>query len=407
MTDGTRADVALERARTLLDLQRPADAEREARSALAEDAGNVRAHLYLARALSRQGDVDGALDAVNTYVAARPDDWVGHTEAGSILYSAGRWQEAVVAYQHALAHNTDEPFVYIRLAWTHYDLEEWYPARTAAEHALTLSPDDPEALAVLGMTLAEYGETQRAREHAERALELDPENAAMHRAHAVVLLKTGRPRDAADAFRESLRIDPAWTGGRQAVMQAEMSRNPLFGLHRRLWELRSKPRAQIVWWLGLCIVPFWFVFMAICTLLMWVNWVNLALTALWLHRDPRRRDLVEPAALYKIAGAALGAGAAMVLLGAVLHDGRTALLGLAVLSLVTPVMEPASLDGTRDALFMLLPLVLIGWLAVLIPVAYTLHPGWTMPAALGTFYVGMGSTWLSVLLHRRHTRARA
>ncbi|OLT38451.1 hypothetical protein BJF79_26810 [Actinomadura sp. CNU-125] len=407
MTDATRADAALERARMLLQLQRPADAEREARSVLAEDAANVRAYLYLARALSIQGDTDGALDAVNAYVASRPDDWVGHTEAGSVLLEAQRHREAVVAYQHALAHNTDEPYIYNRLAWTHYELDEWYAARTAAEHALTMTPDDPDLLAVLGMTLARYGEKDRAREHTERALALAPENAVVHRAHATVLLKTGRPRDAADAFRASLRIDPAWKGGGSAVLQAEMSRNPLFGLHRRLWELRSKPRAQIVWWLVLSIFPIWAAFMVVCTLLMWVNWVNILLTALWLHRDPQRRDLVEPAFLYRTAGAALGIGAAMVILGAALHDGRTVLLGLAVLALITPMMEPATLDGNRDALFLLLPLALIAWLAVLIPIAYTFDPGWTRPAALITFYLALCSTWLSVLLHRRHTLSRA
>ncbi|MFV2214881.1 tetratricopeptide repeat protein [Actinomadura sp. LOL_016] len=397
----TTPAAALERARMLLELRRPADAEREARAALAADPGHARAHLYLARALSHQGDADGALDAVNTYVAARPDDWVGHAEAGSILAASGRAREALAAYRHALEHRPDEPFLHNRLAWTHYDLGEWPPARAAAEYALTLSPDDAEPHAILGLVLAECGEHDRARRHAERALAADPEQSVVHRAHGMVLLETGRPRAAADAFREAVRLDPGWTDGRGFLMRAEMSRNPLYRLHRSLWRLRERPRSRIGWWLAACVFPPWFAVMALLTVLMWVNWANFTLTGLWIHRDPRRRDLMEPAALFKIAGTALCAGAAMVVLGAVLRDARTIVLGLAVLALVTPLMEPTALDTARGALFLLVPMALFGWLALLIPLAYATSAGWTVPAALVTFYFGLASAWLSILLQRR------
>ncbi|WP_176611732.1 tetratricopeptide repeat protein [Actinomadura sp. WMMB 499] len=392
---------ALDRARVLLDLRRPADAEREVRAVLTEDPGHARARLYLARALSHQGDADGALDAVNDYLAARPDDWVGHAEAGSILAGAGRPRDAIGAYRRALERRPDAPFVHNRLAWTHYDLGEPGSARSHAEYGLALAPDDAELHAVLGLVLAGDGEHDRAREHAERALALAPERSAVHRAHGKVLLDTGRHRAAADAFREALRLDPGWTDGRGAVMRAELARNPLHRLHRFLWKPREWPRSRIGWCLATCVFPPWLAVMALATVLMWANWVNFTLTGLWIHRDPRRRDLMEPATLFKVAGAALAAGAAMLAAGALLRDGRTIVLGLAVLALVTPLMEPTALDTARGALFLLVPMALTGWVALLTALAYAAPAGWTTSAALVTCCAALASAWLSILLQKR------
>ncbi|OLT38450.1 hypothetical protein BJF79_26805 [Actinomadura sp. CNU-125] len=334
-------------------------------------------------------------------MAAHPDDWMGHAEAGSILSRAGHSREAIAAFENALERNPDAVFVHRRLAWAYYFMGKRSPACDAAERALALAPDDHEAHAVMTLILLQYRATDEARKHAERALELAPERELAHWVHGLALAKSGRHRAAAEAYREVLRINPAHESMRGASMQAELRRNPLHRLHLVLWRLRTRPRAQIGWWFAWCCFAPWLAVMAVITVLIWVSWGNNTLTVLYLYRDRRRRPLVDSAIHYKIAGLTLGVGAAMLTTGAVLGDGRTAALALAVLSLVTPVLEPTTLDGAPRKYFMAVPFALAGWLAVLTPLVYTMPSGWAIPAAVLTCCAGLCSAWLSILLRRR------
>ncbi|QFG24925.1 tetratricopeptide repeat protein [Actinomadura sp. WMMB 499] len=388
-----RARAHTDRAEMLLDLRRPADAEREARAALSEDPEDARAHLQLSRALSRQGDVQGALDAVDRYVAMRPERWIGHWTAGVILYRADRDREALTAFLHAREHGPDEPDVYRMLAWTHYALGEAEPARAAAEHGLRLAPGDAGIAAVLALVLLRLRDEPGARAHAERALSLAPEDPSVHRWYGTVALATGRPRAAADAFRESLRADPGWSGGPAVVLLAERRRVPGSVLDRLLEPLREGPRRHVLLCLaGSAVAPCLLVNIVI-TLLTWLNLSIRAGTSLWLGRDPRVRPLMGAA---ERRAAAISAG--LLFLGAALlagglHAPSVALPGAAVLALVTPVQETARLDGRRRTAFAVLTIVLAAALAILTPVA-----PW-MPVAV--LCAALGSAWLALLVTRR------
>ncbi|GGV15651.1 hypothetical protein GCM10010182_40780 [Actinomadura cremea] len=387
-----RARVHTDRAEMLLDLHRPADAEREARAALAADPENAPAHLLLARALSRRSDVQGALDAVDRYVAMRPEDWVGHWRAGFVLYTADRDREALTAFLHAREHAPAEPSVHRMLAWTHHALGEAAHARSAAEHGLRLAPDDAYLAAVLALALLELRDKPGAREQAERALSLAPEDPYVHRWYGTVALATGRPRAAADAFRESLRADPDWPGGPAAILEAERRRNPL-DLDRAVAWFRDAPRRTILLFLALSGVAPCLLVNVVVTLLIWANWSMQAGVTLWLGRDPRVRPLLRPAEL-RAAAISVGLlllGAALLAVPFVLHEPSAALPAVAVLALVTPVQETAGLDGRRRVAFAVLTAVLAG-LAIASPFA-----PW---APIAVLCLALGSTWPAMLISR-------
>lgn len=396
------ARVHSDRAEMLLDLHRPADAEREARAALAADPENARAHLQLARALSRQGDVGGALDAVNAYVALRPDAWIGHWTAGVVLYRANRDREALAAFWQARERAPAEPSVYRMLAWTHLALDEAGYARSAAEHAARLAPDDAETAAVLALSLLALRDKAGAWREAERALRLAPDDPSVHRWHGTVALHTGRHRAAAEAFRESLRTDPEWADGPAQVVEAERRRARVSILHRGLSRLRAAPRRTVLLCLAASVVSPCLLLNVLITLLTWLNWTIQAGVSLWLGRDPRVRPLLPAAELRAawLAASLVVLGAALGTVSAVLGRPSAVLPAVAVLGLVTPVQETARLDGRRRIGFAVLTIVLAAAVVTAAPFAYA-GAGWAAAVSILVLYAALGSMWLALLVARR------
>ena len=119
---------ALERAHALLAVAR--GKPREAEAALADRAA-AESHLVLGLAALAQGMAPAAADAFRRYVAARPNDTVGHYMLGKALLAAAN-PDARKTFEAALARNSAHAGAMIGLA----QLEETPEKRLAAATAL-------------------------------------------------------------------------------------------------------------------------------------------------------------------------------------------------------------------------------------------------------------------------------
>jgi lipopolysaccharide biosynthesis regulator YciM len=81
--------------------------ERELRAHLADDPGDARAELWLARALALQQRTDEALLLLRRVLDRTPGDLAAHKERGRILLHRGREQEALKALDELLSHLPD------------------------------------------------------------------------------------------------------------------------------------------------------------------------------------------------------------------------------------------------------------------------------------------------------------
>ncbi|WP_158581418.1 tetratricopeptide repeat protein [Actinomadura spongiicola] len=401
MSAAPGAEHLAERALLLLDLRRPADAEREVRKALAGDPDNVDLHLILARALSRRGDTTGALDAVNHAIGLNPGFWYGHWVAGDVLSHAAREREALVAFHNALACDAEKPLIYEGIARGHYVLGEWRQTVQAAERGLRLEPDDLFLHEIIGCAFSKLGDHARACEHAARALRIDPESASAHRTYGMVARDAGDREAAIEAFREAMRLaeDPRYAA--DLLVHATRSRNPLHSLDGALWRVRLLPRRRLVWWL--LALPFapWFLFMALVTLGFWVNAVALAVTTLWMRRDPLLRRLLhdDEVRSARIALGALGGGAVLLGTSAALWSPTLLPSGIAVLALVVPVQEAGGLTRPGHRLFLRVAGLLGVVIAVFTVLAFAApHLEWVFTAILLTGYVALGSIWPTMIV---------
>ncbi|MEV1201546.1 tetratricopeptide repeat protein [Microbispora rosea] len=387
------AAAPLERARTLLELNRPVEAERELRGLLAQDPQDVNGHAFLAVALARQRRPGEAIGEAAEAVRLAPDHWFPHYVAGQAYYRAGRPGEAADATRACLELAPEHAPAWELLARVHIHAEQWPQAADAARHGLALAPEDADLASLLAVALTMLGDAAGATEAAARAVGLDPESALAHLAYGRAQLAFGSPGEAARAFREVLRLSPGFDQARDLLMAALKRRNPVYRLLARLrgtffggWRMLFL----------LPIAPPVIALFALIALLHWAAWVAEAVTTLRLARARATRLLFEgtEARVALVCCCLLAVGAVLLVTGVATAREAVGMGGAAVLALITPVQEAAHTSAPPGRA------VLYGW-AVLLGLAAALAMVLSSPSgALLTAYAGLAGIWVAAGVRR-------
>jgi len=149
-------------------------------AAIALDPAYARAHLHLGIALDLKGDYLGipelserAVAAIDRALARRPDWAEAWRNRGSALISLGRADEALAAFERALALNPTEPGAHAGVARVHFVLRgDFARAADGYERALALHPRAGWAALQLANCAAYLRDFPRALAAARRAVEL-------------------------------------------------------------------------------------------------------------------------------------------------------------------------------------------------------------------------------------------
>lgn len=390
----------LERARTLLELNRPAEAERELRDLLAQEPEDVSGHAFLSVALTRQGRAAEAIDEAAEAVRLAPDHWFPHYVAGHAYHRAGRPDEAVAAARACLALSPEHAPAWELLARVHASAGRWPQMADAAGRGLAADPEDVDLAALLALALTMLGDAPRAREAAARAVGLDPESAIAHLAYGRAQLAFGSPAEAATAFREVLRLNPGFDEARDLLVAALKRRNPVY---RLLARLRARFFGGWRMVLLLPVAPPLIAGFVLIALLHWAAWVAEAVTTLRLARARATRLLFDgtEARVAALSCLLLIAGAAVLVTGAT--TGREALgtAGAAVMALVTAVQEAAHTSAPRGRA------VLYGWAGLLGLTAVSSAIASWPSIALLTTYAALATIWVAAGVRRLFRTAQA
>jgi Flp pilus assembly protein TadD len=121
--------------------------------------------------------------------------------------TAGRFEEAAVAYRQALEKNASERDALLGLAYIAHRLGNHEEAKARYQQVLRQDPGQADALAGLLSLSADgdlAGAASRAREMAERS----PESAAALASLGGILVREGRIAEAQQAFFKALALDP-------------------------------------------------------------------------------------------------------------------------------------------------------------------------------------------------------
>ncbi|MFI7618388.1 tetratricopeptide repeat protein [Nonomuraea terrae] len=388
----------VQRGRTLLGMRRWAEAEREFRGALAQEPQHVAAHALLGLALVQQGKTAEAVEEAQEAVRLAPDQWLPHFAAAQVYHRAHRPDEALAACRAALNLHPEYATIWEVLARIHLARGEWPLMAGAARRGLELDPEDADLASLLSLAYTNLGDAEQAGGAAAHAVRLDPESATAHFVRGHAALRFGDPRDAAEAFREVLRLDPGFGRARDLLVRALKQRNPV---HRRLEPLRRRFRGG--WWMVLLLpaIPPMIAVFVLIALLHWAAWVAESWTILRLARGKATRLLFEQveARMSLLCCCLVPLGAALLALGIALGHDATAVAGVGVMALVTPLQEAAH-TGTpvRRA-------VLYGWAALLCLALAAAVAFSTFAVALLAVYAGLATIWVAALVRGRHADA--
>lgn len=214
MNEPNRAEqlpsTALSHAAHLLDLRRPAEAERIVRGCLAEDPESTTAYVLLTRALTRLERHAEAIEAARTGLSHDPDHVVllvllaqahSHSfERRAALAAARRAcllapSAAFTHYAHAIA---------LSGGWRLHSRQ----ALRAVNESLRLDPHSADSHNLSGILLQERGKFVLARGAYHEALRMDPHHTAALNNLATLDLAHGRMPDAAQGLTHALGLDP-------------------------------------------------------------------------------------------------------------------------------------------------------------------------------------------------------
>jgi tetratricopeptide (TPR) repeat protein len=161
----------------------------------------------------RQGHTDEALHQLDRLAHDYPDSPVPDIQAGDIMRDKNRFQDAIVAYDRALAraHGPSRsvwPLLYAR-GVAHERAHQWPLAEADFKSALELAPDQPTVLNYLGYSWADQGTNlPEARAMIGKALQQRPDDGAIIDSLGWVTLRQGDPQAAVKLLERAVELQP-------------------------------------------------------------------------------------------------------------------------------------------------------------------------------------------------------
>ncbi len=162
--------------------------------------------LGLYRALQAAGKRQEAVQHMEAWNRAHPDQPVAQAALAEAYLAAGRYPQARQAYEHILSGNKNDPAALNNLANILLQMGD-KGALAIAERAYQVAPQDANAADTLGLVLLKSGQAERALKYLREARIREPRNATIREHLAQALEVTGRAGEAREerAAAQSLR----------------------------------------------------------------------------------------------------------------------------------------------------------------------------------------------------------
>lgn len=160
--------------------------------------------------LLRYGQLDQARELFERLVALNPRHADCLHYLGVITYRQGRLQAAKEWIVRALDVDTRKPHYHFNLGLVNYGLGLKDEAVAAYQHAVALKPDYAEALGNLGNMFRERGDFAQATDFCKRAVKSRPDHAGNYNNLGVVHKEQGQFDEAKEAYRMALRLNPQY-----------------------------------------------------------------------------------------------------------------------------------------------------------------------------------------------------
>ncbi len=210
----------LRRGLTAHEGNRPEEAEKIYRAALAMSPGNAEAEHLLATLLTGLGRHSEALDLFENCLSSFAANPAVRCNYAIALESSGQIDKAIDQFKQALSYHGDFPTALYHLARLEIPRGHLGQAMDLLGRLLGLKPNHYEGLLLFGQTLHDLGQEEAALkslEHAAEAAGISPE--LICRVGAA-LLRLGYPEPAQNLYQRALSIDAKYVPGLRGLGQS-------------------------------------------------------------------------------------------------------------------------------------------------------------------------------------------
>jgi Flp pilus assembly protein TadD len=156
--------------------------------------------------LSRAGDREGAIGALEHAISIYPEYSVAHNDLGVQFFRAGRIREAAEQFEKAIEIDKNAFRPRLNLGLVSFERRDFAKAETALREAVAIDSTQPNSHLYLGVTLIENGKLAEANEELKKSLLFGGERfAAPHFYLAVLNVRRGAKslaRDEAKAYHD-------------------------------------------------------------------------------------------------------------------------------------------------------------------------------------------------------------
>jgi len=142
-------------------------------------------------------DLNPAISHLQKYVAARPDDVIGHALLGAAFEQAERFEEAEKEFERCLAIEPDYPYAQISLARIYAYQKKTDKALELFARGMPRAEPDAPTFYMYAVALKDAGKLPEAESNIRRAIQLIPKYADAHKLLAEILTLEGRKDEAA------------------------------------------------------------------------------------------------------------------------------------------------------------------------------------------------------------------
>ena len=176
--------------------------------ALAVTENNYVASINLGSWLSKNGQVQAALDHYYAALKMSPADPVALYDVGNAFARLGNLDEAVADYRRALQLAPDRPNLLNNLGCVLMEKKQLPEAITNFEAVLKIKPDFADAENNLATALFKLGRYEESARHFYVALKLAPDNAQICSNLGDALARLGKLEAAAECYQQALQMEP-------------------------------------------------------------------------------------------------------------------------------------------------------------------------------------------------------
>lgn len=202
-----KADVAYQAGMNLMAKGKYEEAVLFIKDSLSYDPEMERPYFDLASAYEKIGELDVSEKYFRKYTDLRPYSESGWYGLAIVLSAAGRYDEAIDAYDFVLAIDEDNSPAYFNKANVLFLQQKYREAAGVYEELLEIDPDDLNALIFVAECYEELGDFSRAETHLLEAMKVDPDSPETYYGIGLLKLKKMEVKESRKMILKAISLD--------------------------------------------------------------------------------------------------------------------------------------------------------------------------------------------------------